>query len=328
MRGRTAKRGTGRVSWPLVVCIAAIAAAAPCQEPPAAGEPAAAALSITTTPEGAEVSLDGRIRGKTPLRLADVPAGEHRLRLLKPGFLENSRPLSLEAGASEAIHQDLTPDAAPAPEGRGLARKALLIGVPTLAAAGTAGYVPNRNGAPTLGGVSAEPAATVGVVWLTPFRFSAQGAADPDRDALAFTWGFGDGTLGAGPAVSHVFVKDGTFQVKLDVRDGRSTASAAALVRVASLSGSWRGALDTCPQCTFEVTLSQRGTHFVGTFSGMQLQGPIDGALAQPRQVRFTTADPRYRAGQWSGSLSDDAQRITGSVSWWTETMTFTLTRR
>jgi len=67
----------------------------------------------------------------------------------------------------------------------------------------------------------------------TPIDFSASGSLDPDGDALAYLWDFGDGTTGTGPNPAHTYATPGTFTVTLTVSDGRggvSTASTAVVI--------------------------------------------------------------------------------------------------
>jgi hypothetical protein len=45
-------------------------------------------LTVTTTPDGAEVDVDGAVIGRTPLLKAKVPAGSHRLTLRRPDYRE------------------------------------------------------------------------------------------------------------------------------------------------------------------------------------------------------------------------------------------------
>ena len=48
---------------------------------------------------------------------------------------------------------------------------------------------------------------------------SAAGSSDPDNDALTYLWSFGDGATGTGLDVSHTYVQDGNYTVRLTVRD-------------------------------------------------------------------------------------------------------------
>ena len=54
--------------------------------------------------------------------------------------------------------------------------------------------------------------------------FDAGRSGDADRDRLLYTWDFGDGTVGEGKRVEHIFQESGTYTVNLEVDDGRETA--------------------------------------------------------------------------------------------------------
>lgn len=69
-------------------------------------------LVITTTPSGAEVTLDGRVMGTTPLRVG-VEAGEHTLELQGDGEPQ-TLTLNVEAGALVERNVDLPPPTPPA----------------------------------------------------------------------------------------------------------------------------------------------------------------------------------------------------------------------
>ena len=53
---------------------------------------------------------------------------------------------------------------------------------------------------------------------------SGAGSADPDNDALTYLWSFGDGGTGTGLDVSHTYAQDGSYTVRLIVRDARNLA--------------------------------------------------------------------------------------------------------
>jgi hypothetical protein len=56
----------------------------------------------------------------------------------------------------------------------------------------------------------------------TPLAFDASPSSDPDMDALAFSWDFGDGQNGGVAKIAHVFAAAGSFKVKLTVSDGKN----------------------------------------------------------------------------------------------------------
>jgi DNA/RNA endonuclease G (NUC1) len=49
--------------------------------------------------------------------------------------------------------------------------------------------------------------------------FSAAGSTDPDADALAYAWDFGDGATGAGVASAHAYADNGAFIVQVIATD-------------------------------------------------------------------------------------------------------------
>ena len=52
-----------------------------------------------------------------------------------------------------------------------------------------------------------------------PLAFDASPSSDPDKDALAFSWDFGDGGRGGSSLLAHVFNGAGSFTVRLTVTD-------------------------------------------------------------------------------------------------------------
>jgi gliding motility-associated-like protein len=63
--------------------------------------------------------------------------------------------------------------------------------------------------------ISFDPIDTTGCMPLTvPFSFTGVTTA-----AAQYTWSFGDGTFGAGKNPSHIYMKDGTYDVTLSITD-------------------------------------------------------------------------------------------------------------
>jgi formylglycine-generating enzyme required for sulfatase activity len=63
-------------------------------------QPAAGLLELTSTPSGANVTLDGDFQGQTPLTLNLVPGKPQRLMLTRPGYRRHSETVQLAAGAT------------------------------------------------------------------------------------------------------------------------------------------------------------------------------------------------------------------------------------
>jgi hypothetical protein len=76
-------------------------------ESPKGSAGAAGALCVTTEPDNADVYVDGRLAGQTPANVASLAAGEHRVRIVKSGYLENAR-VTLTAGEPSHLNVKLT----------------------------------------------------------------------------------------------------------------------------------------------------------------------------------------------------------------------------
>ncbi len=81
-----------------------------------AGAGAIGTLSVSSDPAGAAVYVDGNFVGQTPLSLTQLPVGDHRLRVVRDGYLENGRLVRVAPGRGDTIHVRLTARAA---SGRG-----------------------------------------------------------------------------------------------------------------------------------------------------------------------------------------------------------------
>lgn len=71
--------------------------------------PAAARLTVTSVPSGAELTLDGRHQGRTPQTLALQPEQTHSLALFLPGHADATRSVRLRSGARETLQVRLEP---------------------------------------------------------------------------------------------------------------------------------------------------------------------------------------------------------------------------
>ena len=71
-------------------------------------EPADARLRVSSIPRGANVSVNGRYRGQSPVTIALSPGVDYEIGLSKAGYGTTSRKVRLEAAASSEINVDLT----------------------------------------------------------------------------------------------------------------------------------------------------------------------------------------------------------------------------
>ncbi len=76
---------------------------------PARPAPADLTLTVTSSPDGARVLIDGIARGRTPLTLSHLDPGERRVRLVLDGFLSTESPIRLGDRPSTSLHVDLRP---------------------------------------------------------------------------------------------------------------------------------------------------------------------------------------------------------------------------
>lgn len=85
----------------------------------AAAAPDTGSLSVTSAPSGAEVSVDGTVRGSTPFRLSLAP-GSHRVQV-GAGTDARTQTVDVARGSDASVHVELrpavVPPAAPAPTG-------------------------------------------------------------------------------------------------------------------------------------------------------------------------------------------------------------------
>ncbi len=271
-----------------------------------AGVPAQG-LSVTTDPDGAAVYVDGRMAGSSPVHIPNVSEGQHRVRIVKTGYLENARVVTVSAGRHVPLAVRLTPAPESSPtaleqviSGGGGASSKKWIWIAAGGAAAAAAVVVlagGKNAAPAPGTISVSPTGT-GMINLTTYTFTSQGASDPDGDSLTFSWNFGDGTTGSGSSATHVYTRTGSFDVALSISDGKNTVSAPnAPVSVGqNLNGTWAGATEPAFGCGVSTVFSQSGTGLTGS---MNFVAPCTGSvpltsssvsgLTHPTQVTWRT---------------------------------------
>ena len=65
-------------------------------------QPATGLLQLSSSPSGANVTLDGEFQGQTPLDLEITPDQSHRLAVFKPGYRRHSETVEMGAAATES----------------------------------------------------------------------------------------------------------------------------------------------------------------------------------------------------------------------------------
>ena len=294
-------------------------------------------LSVVTDPPGASVYVNGESRGVTPLQIDRIAAGEHRVTVVKDGYLENSRVVRVEAGRKQALELELTSSAGhPRSEAQVQSAGGGGGGVPTwvwIAAAaggGTAAYllVRDTNEPPTCSGVTATP--STGLQAAQSFSFSAQ-ASDPDGDALTYSWDLGDGTTGSGQNVNKVYNNAGSFTATATIRDDKESTTCGASVTVRGMTGTWRGTISSDFDFPFHLSLNQNVGGVTGTFTddlGIFVPGNVSGSVSGPNNVRLTITVPGFNPFTLTGTASGDINTVSGMATGSGFNDPFTLTRQ
>jgi hypothetical protein len=96
----------------IVICVAFVALVRGEQRIAATGE-AAGSLLVESDPAGASVYVDGRLAGETPVTLSAIAVGVHRVRVVRLGYLENSRLVTVKERARARVRTQLTAAAPP-----------------------------------------------------------------------------------------------------------------------------------------------------------------------------------------------------------------------
>ena len=270
-------------------------------------DPAApASLTVASNPAGAAVYVDGAFAGQTPLDAVKLSAGDHRVRVVKDGYLENGRLVNLTAGGARNLDVKLTKFDGPAAAARASAAPAaagdegsfFTSPLFLIAAGGGAAaaflLLHKSNKPPVPGTITVTPTGS-GMAGATSFSFTSTGSSDPDKDPLTYTWDFGDAGTGTGATATHTYAAAGTYTVKLTISDGKLTASPpnAAATVVGNLAGSWSGGTESAFGANIALVLTQSGGTLGGT---LQFSGGLSGS---PLPLSGTTSTSYPATVSW-----------------------------
>ena len=296
--------------------------------------PAVGVLSVDSDPPGAAVYVDGRFAGQTPLNVTRLATGDHRVRVVKDGFLENGRTVSVNAKQAAAVQVKLTRnttanvDTASQATGAtggsgGGSKKWIIIGAAAGGGVLAAVLLSKKNKAPSTPNISAPT--TQGLASSTSFSFTAS-ATDPDGDSLSFTWDFGDGSTGTGSQVTHTYASAGSFNVTVKADDGKgnSVTSGATAVTVRSMAGAWSG---TFGSFAFTMNLTQNGTTIGGSYNDSDGPGAVSGVVSAGNSVRITVTQGAFLPFTFAGTTDAGVANVSGSVTGLVSAATFTMRR-
>jgi hypothetical protein len=301
-------------------------------------------LSLASDPPDANVFVDGLLAGQTPVTVKSVSVGDHRVRFVKAGYLENARVVSVSASGPTTLQVRLTRQVESATAGtgqsQGAARSAqggggskvpwLLVGVGGGFAGGVLGGRSKSsdapsNRAPAAGSVAISPqAALVG----TTVAFAMAGASDADGDPLTFDWNFGDNTAhGTGATATHAYTSAAggsagtTYTVNVTVVDSKGgTATATGTVLIKSLTGTWAGSLAGNQVFNTVLNLTQTGATIGGSYvDQLGGTGTVTGVVAASGvvtlSVTVTTQGVTNVPFNFTGAAGATIDTLTGAVN-------------
>jgi hypothetical protein len=259
--------------------------------------PLAGSLTVSSDPAGAAVYLDGTFAGQTPINLARLAAGDHRVRVVKDGYLENGRIVNVASSGAKRVAVKLTRSVGAgaaistmspaAASGGSFFTSPLFLGL--IGGGAAAAYfltkkdkttAPSNNGntpttptptppaaptnhAPVVSSVTVTPA--FGVQDKTSFSFTAN-ASDSDGDALTYSWNIGGATFTGQTVAGQIFNTGGSKTATVTVSDGKSfsqglTGSGSQTFNVNTMTGSWTGSGDILGPLYDGFDADQRSGH-------------------------------------------------------------------
>lgn len=152
-------------------------------------------------------------------------------------------------------------------------------------------------------------------------------AIDTDGDALTFAWEFGDGAMSSLERPTHVYSSEGSFTVRLTVRDATHSATTQAVLIIKSMTGRW-----TLGTTSNFYELTQSGSTITGTFNspGVPPRGPVSGTVG-PTSPAVTLSesivalngvfpftfrgDPTTTADQITGEFNNGVSIVPGGLT-------------
>ena len=78
---------------------------------------ASGGVRVLSTPDGAEVKIDGELIGRTPVQRDTIPSGDHIIQFKLPGYFDHKETIKVEGGREKVFSVDLKPlPSGPTPE--------------------------------------------------------------------------------------------------------------------------------------------------------------------------------------------------------------------
>lgn len=329
-----------RRPWVCLLALVMMTGEAPCafsSAPDRDAPPACGGLAVVSEPPGSSVLVDGTPVGVTPLLVETLRTGQHRVLLVKGGYLTQKRDVYVSSGRTTSLRTRLTPLSQPlgtvpaqadVPEGEkknGSKLKYIVpAGIAAIGGAVVAYKIATKNEPPVAVG-TISPTAT-GLARLTNYIFDGSGSRDPNKDNVTYVWDFGDGTTGSGERTTKRFDRPGAFLVRLTVSDGKlsSTVDVGSINVINNLEGTWVGRHSSFTNTHTLIIGSQGASPFAGTWtvSGFAGRGAMSGTLdgsnnyVCPCTVTMSGTESSCPLSMdFTGILSADGRSLSGGGS-------------
>jgi len=278
-------------------------------------------LSVSSDPAGAAVYVDGKLAGQTPATIPALSAGDHRVRVVKDGYLENGRIVSVTAGQSKALDVKLTKydgsataSSAMAATGGGGSFLTSPLFLAAVAGGVIVAFLVLKKGKPPIPGTISAPTAGIQGAGVA---VSSTGASSPSNAALEYQWDCGGGTAtGTGASITCTFSSTGSFTIKLTVKDKNGSAAAPSVtVTIKSITGTWQGPIPGITGLLPRIVVTQSGSTFSGTYSDGFFTGTISGTLsATSPTVKFTVNSASFLPYRFEGAPGTTADTLVGNA--------------
>jgi PKD repeat protein len=169
--------------------------------------------------------------------------------------------------------------------------------------------------APPVPAIVVNPGGPYTGILLQPIALTSSGTTNPALRQLSYTWDYGDGNTGTGPAPSHIYSKAGVYTVSLSVSDGASQSGSATTQATVTapateaITASAGGPYQNIPGQTIVFDASASADNFGNTLSYSWNFG--DGSTGTGVQASHSYSAP----GTYTATVTETTGTLTASAT-------------
>lgn len=163
---------------------------------------------------------------------------------------------------------------------------------------------------PPVANAGSAKTGTIGVA----VAFDASASTDPDGTIASYAWDFGDGTVGTGRTVNHIYTKPGSYTVKLTVTDDKGATGTANVTVTISGKPIIREHAPNSPALRLTATFPQVDGHghaYVAIWKG---EWKVETGQWLEYQVFMASGNPTFQAGVDLATVDGKTLRDAGVV--------------